>query len=370
MHSSNQPLTKTLTATVLAVVTAVSCSGSDSDSRDDEGFEAHAKSEQIIADATDKVIVATYQLLAERLSELDTAAKTLEIATTDDNLAAARTAWTAARRPWEQSEGFLFGPVDAHGFDPALDSWPVNRTDLDAVLASGDDLTPAYISNLDPTLKGFHTVEYLLFGVGGTKRASDFTPRELQYLTAAAGEMASVGDRLSKAWTEGIEDKPAWAELFKDAGGSSNTVYPSRQSAAEELARGMIGILDEVANGKIADPFDEQDTKLVESQFSFNSLADFEDNVRSVQNAYLGDCPECGTTGAGLDEYAAEVSPEVDQRVRQQIDDAIAALDKVPEPFRDAILDTESADDIKAAQEAIRTLQGTVEQELLPLILR
>ena len=54
-------------------------------------------------------------------------------------------AWVAARVPWEQSEGFLFGPVDTFGYDPAMDSWPVNRTDLDAVLASGQAFTPEYI---------------------------------------------------------------------------------------------------------------------------------------------------------------------------------------------------------------------------------
>jgi predicted lipoprotein len=356
---------------LLMLTSALACSSSDSPANDKAGgFASHAMSTQIVNDLTDQVIVSTYQLLANRLQGLSVAVKALQATTADPELKAAQQAWAAARVPWEQSEGFLFGPVDAEGFDPALDSWPVNRTDLDSVLASSDDLTADYVSQLDPTLKGFHTVEYLLFGVGGTKKASDFNARELQYLVAASGEMASVAGRLAEAWTKGIGGKPAWADLFKKAGSPDNSIYPSKQSAAEEIVRGMIGILDEVANGKIADPFEEQDTTLVESQFSFNSLADFKNNLRSVQNSYLGDCSECGTSGAGLKDYVASENPELDKRIKQQLDDSIAALDKIPQPFRDAILDSGAAGDIKAAQEAILKLQTTVEKELLPLILR
>jgi len=42
----------------------------------------------------------------------------------------------------------------------------------------------------------------------------------------------------------------------------------------------------EVANGKIADPFDQRDPNIVESQFSGNSLADFANNIMGSKNAY------------------------------------------------------------------------------------
>ena len=65
----------------------------------------------------------------------------------DATLGAACEAWIAARLPWEASEGFLFGPVDFNGYDPALDTWPVNRTDLEGVIALRNDA-------LDRRLKG------------------------------------------------------------------------------------------------------------------------------------------------------------------------------------------------------------------------
>jgi uncharacterized iron-regulated protein len=100
--------------------------------------------------------------------------KHLHLHPTEANLANVRQAWREARVPWEKSEGFLFGPVDQQGIDPSIDSWPVNETDLDAVLESGQTLTKSYIDGLDGTLKGFHTIEYLLFGTSSNKQLNEF----------------------------------------------------------------------------------------------------------------------------------------------------------------------------------------------------
>lgn len=332
------------------------------------GFDDYAQAQDIITDFADQVVVPTYASLATALADLDAAVQTLAGDRSDANLEAARDAWVAARVPWESSEGFLFGPVDALGLDPALDSWPTDRTALDAVIASEDALTEEYVANLEDTLHGFHTAEYVLFGEGGAKTAADLTDREVEYLTAVSSLLAQAGSDLEASWTTGV-DGPPYAELFKAAGFDGNEVYPSLASAGEEIVRGLIGIADEVANGKIADPFDQQDTTLVESQFAFNSLTDFTDNVRSIQNAYTGDVPFAGTTGAGIDEYVASVDADLDTRLKDEIQAAIDALGQIPEPFRDAITDPEAADAITAAQDALRTVQTTLEQDILPLFL-
>jgi hypothetical protein len=54
--------------------------------------------------------------------------------------------------------------------------------------------------------------------------------------------------------------------------------------AGSELLTGMASIADEVANGKINDPFTAHDVTLEEPCFSANSIADFQDNIRSLQN--------------------------------------------------------------------------------------
>jgi hypothetical protein len=132
----------------------------------------------------------------------------------------------------------------------------------------------------------------------------------------------------------------------------------------------MIGICDEVANGKIADPYDAHDATLVESQFAFNSLTDFQDNLRSVENAYLGRVPAARASGRGLSVYVDGLEPALDGRVKEEIQSAIAGIGAIPAPFRDAITTPSSYEAIDAAQAAIRKLQMTLERDVQPLVLR
>jgi hypothetical protein len=76
-----------------------------------------------------------------------------------------------------------------------MDSWPVNRTDLDAVIASSDPLTATYIRNLPETQKGFHTIEYLLFGEARDRVATELDARELEYLTGLTHELTTASPR-------------------------------------------------------------------------------------------------------------------------------------------------------------------------------
>lgn len=325
---------------------------------------------QIVVDFADQVVVPTYQLLATRIDALRAASDLLAQGPSEATLAAAQDAWIDARVPWEQSEGFLFGPVDTFGYDPAMDSWPVNHTDLDAVLASDAAFTPELIANLQETQKGFHTAEYLIFGTARSKLAADLTARELEYLSAITAELANVAQALASSWTESVDGRPPYRDLLATAGEDGNSAYPSLTAAAQEIVDGMVGICDEVANGKIADPWAARDPNLVESQFALNSIADFQDNLRSVENAYRGAVPAAGTSGRGLSSYVAALDADLDSRVRSQITDAIAAIGAIPPPFSTAITDDVAADEIAAAQSAVRALQATLEGEVQPLVLR
>ncbi|MDQ3369809.1 MAG: peptidase M75 [Myxococcota bacterium] len=323
---------------------------------------------QVIIDYADQVVIPTYALLAERTVALDAALATLAQAPTTGSLAGARAAWIAMRVPWEQSETFLFGPVSAQGWDPAMDSWPLNRTDLDAVLGSADALTQAYIRNLPETQKGFHTIEYLLWGTASNKQPGAFTARELEYLGGLSDELVLITRDLAASWTTGFDGLPAYREVLVTAGEGS-TAYPSLGAAAQELLGGMSAICDEVANGKIADPYDARDPNLVESQFSFNSIVDFQDNLRGVGNVYLGGVTLAGTAGRGLTVHVASLDPALDARVRSELETAVAAIGAIPAPFRTAIQEPANDATIEAAQAAIRTLQATIDGDLSTLVL-
>jgi predicted lipoprotein len=126
----------------------------------------------------------------------------------------AQNAWVAARSPWEQSECFGFGPVKTLGYDGSLDTWPVNETDLKKVLDSQDPITREYIEKRQDTEKGFHVIEYLLFGEGKNRQVNQLKKRELAYLQALAEDFSRVASLLADSWTKGVEGKPAYREII------------------------------------------------------------------------------------------------------------------------------------------------------------
>lgn len=343
---------------LIAFAFVVGCRSDDEpDERTDgEAFEASP----MLDDFANTVVLATYTDLNNKAGELLAAVKALEADTTQANLEKAQQAWKATRKPWEQSEAFLFGPVDTQGLDPALDSWPVNHVDLQSVLDSNDDLTVDYVGGLEVTLKGFHTIEFLLFRDGNQRKASDITERELKYLVSTTENLKASTSQLQLAWAPEGEN---FSNTVASAGEAGNAVYRSQSAAVQEVVEGMIVIADEVANGKIADPYNESDTTLVESQFSFNSISDFQDNIRGIQNVYMG---KFVNDGQGLNEFVNSKDADLDSRFQTEVQNAIDSIGAIPDPFRDSITGSRSA--VQAAIDAVSKIQLTLEQDILPLV--
>ena len=341
---------------ILASAFVVGCGGDDDD--DDNQVEAFDAS-TMLSDFANTVVLATYTDLDNKAGELLAAVKALNADTTQANLETAQQAWIATRTPWEQSEAFLFGPVDTQGFDPALDSWPVDHVNLQSVLDSNDELTVEYVSGLEDTQKGFHTIEFLLFRDGDQRMASDITDRELEYLVSTTMNLKASTSQLKLAWAPEGEN---FSNTVASAG-EGNAVYPSQSSAVQEMVNGIITIADEVANGKISDPFNEEDTTLVESQFSFNSISDFQDNIRGIQNVYMG---KFMIDGQGLNEFVNGKDTDLDSRFQSEVQNAINTIGAIPDPFRDSIATNRTA--VQAAIDAVSKVQLTLEQDLLPLV--
>ena len=345
---------------LLASAFVIGCGSDDeADEHDDHDHGEAFDAGTMLNDFANTVVLATYTDLDNKAGELLAAVKALEADTSQANLEKAQQAWIATRTPWEQSEAFLFGPVDTQGLDPALDSWPVDHVNLQSVLDSGDALTVDFVSGLEDTQKGFHTIEFLLFREGNQRKASDITERELEYLVSTTENLKASTSQLRLAWApEGENFSSAVAQA-----GVESVFYPSQNAAVQEMVNGMITIADEVANGKISDPYNESDTTLVESQFSFNSISDFQDNIRGIQNVYMG---KFTNDGQGLNEFVNSQNPDLDARFQQELQAAIDAIGAIPDPFRDSITANRGA--VQAAIDAVSTVQQTLEQDILPLV--
>ncbi|MCE2484669.1 MAG: hypothetical protein J4F42_04105 [Desulfurellaceae bacterium] len=280
-------------------------------------------------------------------------------------LPAVQAAWRNTRVPWEQSEAFLFGPVDSDEHDPFLDTWPLNVTDLENIIASSDDIATL---DLADDVQGFHALEYLLFQDknGSTDPAAivagfSTDERRRTYARTVAGLFARHTQELRNSWD------PAGGDFVHELAlaGRGRMTYTDQKSAVQELVNGMIGIADELGNVKIGVPLNDQSTAEEESRFSNNSRRDFIDNVRSINNVYEGRFDQHDGTSTGVTDFVANQDPALDAKVRMAIRDAMTAVIAIPEPFGQSIMSHRAT--VQAAVEAAQHLQATLE-EILPVV--
>lgn len=324
------------------------------------GSSATFQNEQVLHAFASNVAQDNYADLAIQSMALHNAIGTFSTSVSETDLANCRQLWRDTRTSWERSEALLFGPVATASIDPRIDTWPVNFTDLEAQLASGNTFDAAYITALEDALKGFHPIEYLLFGLDGNKSAAAFTARELEYLVALANDLANLTTTLHTSWDPATTDN--YSTTFAQAG-SGSTVYPTERAAFEEMVNAMAGICDEVANGKMGEVLLAQDPLLEESPFAKNSITDFTNNIRGVENVYLGRYTADGT---GMEDFVREHALQLDNTIKAQLAAAIGALGNISVPFGQAI--SEQPVQVQQAIDAINALATTLNDQLMPLV--
>lgn len=164
----------------------------------DTTLKDHAALGDIINQFVDGVILPTYKDLKDKNDLLYAAVRQFQASPSNLNFQNCANAWMASRTPWESSEAFLFGPVVAKGLDPNMDSWPLDANGIVAILKSNkfeqiewtgeyvaepeDDSEAATMTAADlakaeeiaaaQNLRGFHTLEFLVFKAGRARKVN------------------------------------------------------------------------------------------------------------------------------------------------------------------------------------------------------
>lgn len=271
-------------------------------------------------------------------------------------LPAVQHAWRDARVPWEQSEAFLFGPVDTDEHDPFLDTWPLNVTDLEAIIASNADIETVELAD---DVQGFHALEYMLFQDmnGNTDPAAIVNAlhtdeRRRAYMRRVMGEFTDHTQALRDSWDPAMGNFVAELAMA----GHGSMTYDSERAAMQTLLEAMIGIAAELHDAKLGAPSPAEE----ESRFSNNSRIDFLNNVRSINNVYEGRFDQTDSTSMGVTDLVAHENPALDAEVRMAIRDAKAAIIAIPEPFGQSI--TDHPDAVAKAIQAAMALEAKLEE--------
>jgi hypothetical protein len=93
------------------------------------------------------------------------------------------------------------------------------------------------------------------------------------------------------------------------------------------------GICNEVGTAKIANPFANADIAYVESPYSYNSITDFADNIRSIRNVWLGSTDNSANSNSFHMFFASVNKNDVNQAVEGAYNTAITNISNMPSPF-------------------------------------
>jgi putative iron-regulated protein len=315
---------------------------------------------EVLRDFTNDIARNMYSTLALKATALRSGIEAFSAEPNSIQLGNCRQNWRAAREVWEHSEAFLFGPVSFNNIDPRIDTWPVNFNDLEIELNGTHDFTQDYLNAVQDALKGFHPIEFLLFGLEGDKTVEEFTEREMLYLNGLAINLEALIIELKDAWRS--ENESNYGDEVILAGRGSS-IYTTRLAVYEEIVNSLSGICDEVANGKINEPFFNQNPALEESPFSNNSLIDFENNLKGVKAIYTG---QYSSNHTGLGELVKIYDLQLNSKIESQLNAAIQSIGNISLPFGQAII--EQPLQVQQSIDAINALEGTLSTELIQFI--
>ena len=315
----------------------------------------------VLENNVDNVIVPTYSALGDAVEKMHTALGTLSTSqVTQKNVNDACEAFLTARAEWEKSEAFLMGPAAGFDIDPHIDSWPLDRAALH------DYFKNPKAEDLDESVLGFHALEFLLFRDGAPRKVAEFTgndtykgftditgAQELTYAEEVIADLLNHVYELEVSWNPanktrltagqnaGLDYQTklglSFGEDLKNAG-SDKSMYPTLKEAIQQVLslpeESCVGIANEVGTAKIANPFSAGYIFYVESPYSHNSIKDFQDNIRSIENIwYGGRSGKSSNVKNSFHNFFSANSSAAGKKVEDAIQNAIDKIGNMPAPF-------------------------------------
>ena len=315
----------------------------------------------VLTNLVNNVIVPTYTDLANDVEDLEKTLNGLTVNTiTQAQIDKACADFKAARQHWERSEAFLGGAASDFSIDPTIDSWPLDRAELLDYFKGG---MKAEIED-ESSILGFHALEFILFRNGQNRKVAELQGNdtyknfenvsgadELKYAQQVCKLLKERCFQLQVAW-EGeknasrvavvkaagldyqTENGLSYGENLIGAGQNSKSNFPELKDAVDQVLSdtdgSCVAICNEVGTAKIANPFSAGDIAYVESPYSYNSITDFQDNIRSIRNVWFG-----STNGSVANNSFAKFFQAVGTTVgvEEAFNKAINNIGSMPPPF-------------------------------------
>jgi putative iron-regulated protein len=327
-----------------------------------------ATPEEVVKTYAD-IALAGYEDSLTTAQALQQAVAALIATPSDETLQTARTAWLAARVPYQQTEAYRFGNPIVDDWEGRVNAWPLDEGLIDytsadygneenALAALNVIATPTFTlsgteidaTTITPELisrtlqeadgieanvaSGYHAIEFLLWGqdLNGTGPGAGARPytdylqgdgctggncdRRAAYLQAATDLLVADLEEMTGNWAEGGAARTAvtadpQAGILAALTGMGSLSYG--ELAGERIKLGLM----------LNDPEEEHDC------FSDNTHnSHYYDGV-GIRNVYLGSYTRVDGSvveGPSLSDLVASADPAIDTQLKAELDASVTAL--------------------------------------------
>ncbi len=329
-----------------------------------QGSEAAPEEDEVLISLTDLIIVPGYESVAVKTGELRVALDALCANPTDSTLAAAQQAWRDTRAPWMRSEATWMGPVMDRRSLGIMD-WPLVEPErIENMLENNPATTPDDIRfTLSSTQRGMGAIEYLVFADDAVQALSGPDSTRCAFLTSL-GEVVDVEAALvAEEWTTGIERATPYKDFFTDRGTASLLTG----QAVAEVVRTQVFLIRTIVDMRLASAMGLReggpDLELLPGGKGEHALEDLRNQILGMRDMYVGHDSE---QSYGISDIVRVLSAETDDRMKQNFDDALAAIDDVDVPLRRAL--SERPEQVREVYDRLSDLQRTLSTEVVSLL--
>ncbi|NUP11976.1 MAG: iron-regulated protein [Polyangiaceae bacterium] len=330
-----------------------------------------------------------YEIALTRARDLQTAVNAFVDAPSQETLDAARDAWVAARPAYLETEVFRFygGPIDNEETGPEgrINGWPLDEFYIDYVLGPNDEVMEVGIVN-DPEgfpeitkeviaeanenggeknlSAGFHAIEFLLWGQDQSETGPGNRPFT-DYVVGAEGTHSNQdrrGEYLRAVTELLVEDIEFVEDAWEPGEGYAATFVGD--DPTQSLTKMLVGMGSlsgaELSTERMNNAYQERDQEEEHSCFSDTTHIDHLHDLLGIENVYLGRLGD--EDGAGIDDLVKKVDAALDEKMKADLTAAKEAIEAIPQPFDQAIVDDTAGggrEKIAAAIDSLEKLTDT-----------
>ena len=331
-----------------------------------------------------KVVLASYEDSLAGAEELDAKIGEFLAAPSAKGLEDARDAWLAAREPYLQTEAYRFydGPIDTPNDGPEgqINAWPLDENFIDYVEGDADT---GIINDLDEDIgaedllalneqgsekniaTGFHAIEFLLWG----QDLSEDGPGERPYSDYVAGGTAENqgrrGEYLRAVSGLLVEQLAGLVDEWKAGDDDNYRAALEKAKPSEGLRRILTGLTIltgfETGGERLQTAYDTGDQEDEHSCFSDNTHRDMVQDVRGIQNVYLGSYARTDGSvvkGTSIRVAVGTVDEGLADEIAERMKESLRLAEALRPPF-----DQEIATDNDTGRERVLSLIDSLREQ-------